>query len=135
MRAIPTDERLLRAIYKRYLDSFSAWSGENRTRATKVWVPVDIEALAKRFRCDEDLIFGRLYYHLNDRYGAQGSPEDRVSFFSIRVGQDRHCVNFPLLASVLADLQDQRKRFIISTRLAGLSLVISAISILIAVYR
>ena len=50
----------------------------------------------------------------------------------MRLGQDRHCVNFPLLTSVLSDLQDDKKRFIVSTRLAGLSLIVSSVSILIA---
>ena len=135
MAVIPTDERLLREIYKRYLRPFSEYSDENKTRSAKVWVPIDIMALAKRFRCDEDLIFGRLYYHMNAKYGSHTGSGDQVNFFSMRIGGDRHCVNFPLLASVLSDLQDERKRFIVSTRLAGLSLVVSAASILIAIYR
>lgn len=135
MAVIPTDERLLREIYKRYLRPFSEYSDENKTRSAKVWVPIDIMALAKRFRCDEDLIFGRLYYHMNAKYGSQTGSGDPVNVFSMRIGGDRHCVNFPLLASVLSDLQDERKRFIVSTRLAGLSLVVSAASILIAIYR
>ena len=135
MAVIPTDERLLREIYKRYLRPFSEYSDENKTRSAKVWVPIAIMALAKRFRCDEDLIFGRLYYHMNAKYGSQTGSGDPVNVFSMRIGGDRHCVNFPLLASVLSDLQDERKRFIVSTRLAGLSLVVSAASILIAIYR
>ncbi len=132
MAGIPTDERLLAELYRRYLRTFSDWSDENRTRAAKIWVPIDIEALAKRFRSDPDLIFGRLYYHMNEKYGSSTGDGDRVNFFNIRLGQDRHCVNFPLLTSVLSDLQDDKKRFIVSTRLAGLSLIVSAVSILIA---
>ncbi|MEO0982264.1 MAG: hypothetical protein AAFX03_06390 [Pseudomonadota bacterium] len=133
-RAIPTDEVLLADIYRRYLKPFSEFSEETKTRSTKIWMPIDIEALAKAYRCDPDLIFGRLYYHMNAKYGASTGDGDQVNFFNIRLGQDRHCVNFPLLASVLADLQDDRKRFVISTRLAGLSLIVSAVSIAIAVF-
>ena len=133
MPGLPTDERLLREIYRRNLKAFSAYSDENRTRSSKIWMPIDIKALGRRFRCDEDLIFGRLYYHMNAKYGSHTGSGDQVNFFSIRVGADHHCVNFPLLASVLSDLQDERKRFIVSTRLAGLSLLVSAASILIAV--
>ncbi|MEM6665633.1 MAG: hypothetical protein AAF638_04455 [Pseudomonadota bacterium] len=131
-RHIPTDEELLSEIYERYLKAFSDFSEENKTRATKIWMPIDIEVLSKRFRCDPDLIFGRLYYHLNEKYGSKSSDGQEVNFFNMRLGQDRHVVNFPLLSSVLADLQDDRKRFIVSTRIAGLSLVVSAISIAIA---
>ena len=134
MAGIPTDERLLAEIYRRYLADFSAYSDENKIRSTKIWMPIDIDALAKRFRCDADLIFGRLYYHLNGKYGSHTGDGDTVSFFAVRLGGDRHCVNFPLLASVLADLQNDKKRFVISTRLAALSLLISAASILIAVF-
>jgi len=132
-RAIPTDETLLATIYKRHLNDFSDWSEENKTRVTKIWVPIDIEALGKRFRCDPDLIFGRLYYHMNEKYASSTGDGQDVNFFNMRLANDRHVVNFPLLTSVLADLQDNRKRFIISTRVAALSLVVSAISIGIAV--
>ena len=132
MAGIPTDERMLAEIYRRYLRTFSDFSDENRTRTAKIWVPIDIEALARRFRSDPDLIFGRLYYHMNEKYGSSTGDGDRVNFFNMRLGQDRHCVNFPLMTSVLSDLQDDKKRFIVSTRLAGLSLIVSSVSILIA---
>ncbi len=132
-RPIPTDETLLSIIYKENLKAFSEWSEENKTRVAKIWVPIDIDALGKKFRCDPDLVFGRLYYHMNEKYGSSTGDGQDVNFFNMRLANDRHVVNFPLLTSVLADLQDNRKRFIISTRLAALSLVISAISIGIAV--
>lgn len=132
-RAIPTDEMLLATIYKRNLKAFSEWSEENKTRVTKIWVPIDIDVLGKKFGCDPELIFGRLYYHMNGKYGSSTGDGQDVNFFNMRLANDRHVVNFPLLTSVLADLQDNRKRFIVSTRLAALSLVVSAISIGIAV--
>ncbi|MCA8899853.1 MAG: hypothetical protein KDA53_01235 [Hyphomonas sp.] len=134
MAGIPTDERLLAHIFRKYERAFADWSDENKTRATKIWVPIDIEAVAKHYRCDPDLIFGRLYYHMNHRYASNTGDGDKVNFFNMRLGPDRHCVNFPLLASVLADLQEDKKRFQVSTRMAALSLVVSAVSILIAIF-
>lgn len=134
MATIPTDERLLAHIYRTYERAFGDWSEETKTRSTKIWVPIDIETIAKRFRCDPDLIFGRLYYHMNAKYGSHTGDGDKVNMFSLRIGQDRHCVNFPLVASVLADLQDDKKRFQVSTRMAALSLIVSALSILIAIF-
>ena len=134
MATIPTDERLLAEIYKRYERAFGEFSDENKTRATKIWVPIDIDALARRFRCDPDLIFGRLYYHMNAKYGSHTGDGDKVNVFSMRIASDHHCVNFPLVASILADLQDDKKRFLVSTRMAALSLVVSALSILIAIF-
>jgi hypothetical protein len=132
-RAIPTDETLLATICRQYLQTFSEWTDENKTRVTKIWVPIDIDALGRKFRCDPDLIFSRPYYHMNEKYGSKTGDGQEVNFFNMRLANDRHVVNFPLLTSVLADLQDNRKRFIISTRLAALSLVVSAVSIGIAV--
>ena len=133
-RSIPTDQALLEEIYRRYLRDFSDWSEDNKTRVTKIWVPIDIDRLAKKYRCDPDLIFGRFYYHFNEKYGSSTGDGQDVNFFNMRLGQDRHVVNFPLLASVLADLQNDHKRFIVSTRLAALSLVVSSVSIMIAVF-
>lgn len=132
-RPIPTDEHLLAMIYKNNLKAFSDWSEDNKTRVAKIWVPIDIDTMAKKYRCDPDLIFGRLYYHMNQKYGSTTGDGQDVNFFNMRLANDRHVVNFPLLTSVLANLQDERKRFIVSTRLAALSLVVSAISIGIAV--
>ena len=131
-RSIPTDETLLAEIYRRYLKDFSAHSEENKIRQTKIWVPIDIESIAKKFRSDPDLLFGRLYYHFNGKFASTTGDGDDVSFFHMRLGPDKHVVNFPLLTSVLADLQDDRKRFVISTRLAALSLIASATSVAIA---
>ena len=61
-RAIPTDEMLLATIYKRNLKAFSEWSEENKTRVSKIWVPIDIDVLGKKFGCDPELIFGRLLF-------------------------------------------------------------------------
>ena len=133
-RAIPTDQTLLSDIYKRNLKAFSEYSEDSKTRQTKIWVPIDIDDMGKRFRCDPDLIFGRLYYHFNEKYGSSTGDGENVNFFNMRLAQDRHVVNFPLLTSVLANLQDDHKRFLVSTRLAALSLIVSSISIAIAVF-
>jgi hypothetical protein len=131
-RDLPTDLRLLDAIYRSHVAAFSEFSEENKTRGTKIWMPIDIEALAKRFGTDPDMIFGRLYYHLNGKH-RQPMKDETLEFFQLRVGPDRHCVNFPFLASVLADLREERRRFVVATRIAALSLVISLASITVAV--
>ena len=109
MAAIPTDERMLGLIYKHYIDDFKAHSDENQVRTTKIWVPMDLDMLAKKLRCDPDLLFGRLYYHMNGKYGSKTGDGDDVSFFLMRLGQDKHVVNFPLMTSVLADLKEDKK--------------------------
>lgn len=130
---LPTDEQLLDAIYTANVRDFSAFSEDKPSRSSKIWLPIDIDALAGRFGCDADLIFGRLYYHLNGKYRQSLGENEAIEFFQLRVGRDRHCVNFPFLASVLADLREDRRRYEVSTRIAALSLVLSLISIGLAV--
>ena len=134
MAAIPTDERLLGLIYKSYIGDFKAHTEENQIRQTKIWVPLDLEMLSKKLRSDPELLFGRLYYHMNGKYGSRTGDGEDVSFFYIRLGPDKHVVNFPLMTSVLADLKEDKRRFIISTRVAGLSLLVSLASVAIALY-
>ena len=129
---IPTDLVLLNEIYKANYGKFVDFSDAQKSRSTKIWVPIDIENLAQIFNLDPDIVFGRLYYHLNEKYSHQNSDGSKAEFFAIRIGSDRHCVNFPYLSSILASLRDEHAKFLTATGIAGLSLVISILSILIA---
>lgn len=131
-RRLPTDLELLDVIYRTNLEAFSAFSDDNKTRSTKIWMPIDIDAIAQHYDVDPDLIFGRLYYHLNGKFRQPMGENEVLEFFQMRVGGDRHCVNFPFLASVLADLREDRRRFVVATRIAALSLVISLVSLAVA---
>jgi len=133
MPRLPTDRTLLGEIYSRHYQEFVAYSDENKNRSTKIFVPININDIAKEFDTDPDMIFGRLYYHLNKIHGAEDKDGNRSDFFAIRVGGDTHCVNFPFLSSILADLEDQHRQFVVATGLAGFSLVVSFISVLIAI--
>lgn len=135
MKQLPTDRALLSAIYDRYYAAFSSYSKEESPRSSKIYVPIDVEELAREFRVDPDIIFGRLYYHLNQKYGYSHEDGTKVPFFTLKAGGDRHCVNFPYLASILADLADEHSRYRTATGLAALSLVISAASLVITLMR
>ena len=130
---IPTDLKVLRVIYNRYYDDFQAYPNEKKDRSSKTYVPIDIEEIAKHLDVDADIVFGRLYYHLNEKFSYKRDDGSKVEFFALRAGDDHHCVNFPYLALILADLQDQNRRYLMTTVIAGLSLVIAVISILISI--
>jgi len=134
MAKIPTDLKILQAIYDRYYDAFRAYSGENRGRSSKIFVPIDVGEVAESLGVDADIVFGRLYYHLNERFSYKHDDDSRVEFFALSVGDNRHCVNFPYLASVLADLQDRNRKYLVPTVLAGLSLIIAIIAILVSLF-
>jgi hypothetical protein len=129
MKKIPTDIEILEKIYRRYYDEFSAFSSDSPSRSAKVYVPIDIAELAKHFRVDVDIIFGRLYYHLEKKYGYTQSDNSKVHLFALKAGADTHCVHFPLLAAVLAGLRDEKNKHRWAIGLAIVSLVLSIISI------
>lgn len=135
MRYLPTDLQILNAIYDRYYQVFTNFSDENRTRGTKIYVPIDIPQIARDLKVDDDIVFGRLYYHLNQKHGYQQDDGAHVNFFTMRSGGDRHCVNFPLIASVLADLRAEHRKYRLATSMAIVSFVISIASFLISILR
>lgn len=125
----PSDLKILNAIYSLYYEEFKNFTQEpdvENGRVSKIYVPINCKVIAKKLDVDNDIVFGRLYYHLEQKYGYENG-ESKVAFFSLGVGSDRHCVNFPLLASVLAGLQEESSKFQWATILSGLAVVISIV--------
>ena len=133
MKKLQTDLEILNAIYEKYYDTFASYNDVNQTRNDKVYVPIDIKSIAKSLGVDGDIIFGRLYYHLNKKYGYIKENGKKVSFFEKNFNNEMHIINFPLMASVLADLRDQQKKYTISMWIAGVSACISIIAAVISV--
>ena len=126
----PSDLKILDVIYKLYYDEFQSFTQEpdvQNGRVGKIHVPIDCKMIARELGVDSDIVFGRLYYHLEERYGYKREGSNRVSFFSLGVEGDRHCVNFPLLASVLAGLQEENSKFQWATVLSAIALLISIV--------
>ena len=100
-------------------------------------MPIDIAAIAKDLKVDPDIIFGRLYYHLEHKYGYEqthGPSEARVYLFAQNLGDEHHVVNFPYLASILADLQQDNRKFTNTMTLATIALGISLVAALISAF-
>lgn len=131
---VPSDLSVLEAIYEEYHHEFSRFSrgGEN-SRQTKVFVPVDCQKIAQRLGVDGDIVFGRLYYHLEQKHGYKRPDGSNVAFFVLQAGNDRRCVNFPLLASVLARLQEEDSKARHATFLAWFAIGVSFISVVATV--
>ena len=133
MKRLPTDREILNAIYDRYYQVFAQYTDGDDSRSTKIYVPIDVGQIAGDLKDDVHIIFGRLYYHLEKKYGYRQDDDTIVHLFSLKVGEDTHCVNFPLAAAVLADLRHQAKKYNMATWIAAGSLAISLISIAISI--
>jgi len=126
-KKIPTDLEILEEIYEQTYDQFASYDKENPNRKTKIFVPFDLEGVADNLNVDADIIFGRLYYHLNKKYGYRKNNNTTVSIYTT-IKDDGHSVNLPLVASVLSDLRNENKKFRIATGIAIISLIISIIA-------
>ena len=126
MAKLPTDLEILNDIYDRYYYDFTAYTADNKIRETKIYISIDIEAIARRMGVDNDIIFGRLYYHLNNMYNYEHLDGTLVTLFTLTAGEETNCVNFPYLASILAELREKHNKY-------RAALIISLISIGIAV--
>lgn len=133
MKQLPTDLEILNMIYERYYESFTTFTQGDNSRSAKIYVPIDINRVAEDLNIDGDIVFGRLYYHLEKKYGYRQDNGSLVHFFSLRIGSDIHCINFPLASAVLADLRDQAKKYNWAKGIAIVSLFISLISIFISI--
>lgn len=129
MKKTPSDLKLLNAIYNQYYEDFINHSTDNKLRESKIYVPIDCAKIADQLGVDADIVFGRLYYHLQNKYGYTQDDGTIVPFFTKNIGNDKHCVHFPYLSSVLAALRVENNRYTITTWIAIAALVISSIAI------
>jgi hypothetical protein len=128
----PSDLKILSLIYKLYYEEFKNYMQSDDVqngRVSKIYVPINCKMIAKELDVDGDIVFGRLYYHLEHKYGYKQEDGTKVHFFTLGVETDRHCVNFPLLASVLAGLEDESRKFQIATYTSALAVVVAVIAL------
>jgi hypothetical protein len=131
MNDIPTDLEILTEIYESYHESFKAYAQEEPDRIARIRVPININEVAEACGVEEDMIFGRLYYHFNKKYSYYDEKGEKITFFA-SIKFEGMSVNFPLVASVLADLKEEHRKFKIATGVALAALTISVIALVMA---
>lgn len=109
MNKIPTDLEIVEELYDRYYDAFRKYAKEEPDRIARIRVPVNVKEVAGAIGIEEDMIFGRIYYHFNKKYSYTDDKGNATTFFTTDKFEGLS-VNFPLVASVLADLREERKR-------------------------
>lgn len=130
MSKLPTDRKILRCIYTMYQDSYPGPKTPAGHGANDPYIPIDIAAIAARLSCVPELLFGRLYYHLDQKYRYRQDNEAIVSLFSLKVGEKRHAIHFPYLAAMLAGLEHEHRKQAWSLGIALFALVLSVASII-----
>jgi hypothetical protein len=125
-----TDKEILERIYADYKESFQSFTREDPSRSSKIYVPIDVAALAKSLNTDAHELFGRLNYHLDQKYRYQQIGDAWVHLFAFKVGEDRDAINYPYLAAILAGMRQERTRESLSLVLSILSLIVSIIALI-----
>jgi hypothetical protein len=129
MSKLPTDLKIFKALYKEYAGAFQDFKLGEPSRATKIYVPIDVKHVAKLLGTDAHELFGRLYYHLDHSYRYKQDDGAYVHLFAFQVGPDRHCINYPYLAAILADQKSKHLRELWALGLSILSLIVAGLSL------
>jgi hypothetical protein len=126
------DFKLLRAIYELHQNEYAGYVEGSRQSAGMV--PLDIEAIATRLGVEPVSVLGRLYYHLDPIYAQESADgRSRKPFYARAFGDERACINFPLLEAVLAGLWQERSRDRWTRWIASLSLGLAVASLVVSI--
>lgn len=131
MNKLPSDLRVLECIYRVHASAFVKYSKDDPSRSSKIYVPMDLSLVAAELRTDPHILFGRLYYDLDNRYRYKNDDASIVHLFAFAVGEDRHCVNYPYLAGVLAGMRQESSIQRWTLVISAVSLVISFVALLL----
>jgi hypothetical protein len=62
---------------------------------------------------------------MQEKYGYTRDDGSKVALYTPIAGEENRCVNLPLLASVLAGLQQENSKFLSATLMSGIALAVS----------
>lgn len=127
-----TDRLLLKTIYEHYYEEFCSYKKENPNRTTKNYISLDLDVIGLNLNLNSAIVFGRLYYHLDKKYSYRQEDGARVSLFELRMKEEIHLINFPLLSAVLAELEEEYIRFTRPFYISAGALLVSILAVLIA---
>ena len=82
MDDIPTDLEIIEDIYYRYHDDFRKYAKKEPDRIARIRVPIEVEDVAEACGVEEDMIFGRIFYHFNKKYSYTDTKGEVTTFFT-----------------------------------------------------
>lgn len=101
-------------------------SGENDP-----YLPIEISAISKKLKYRPELLFGRLYYYLDQKHRYKQENGSLVPLFLLNCKGKGHCVHFPYLVSILAGHQEEHRKQSWALAISVIALVISLATIFI----
>jgi hypothetical protein len=121
----PSEREVLRCVAEMYE---SAYPG-SRPGENDPYLPIDVTAVAGKLGCKPQLLFGYLYYYLDHKHRYETGPHTWTHLFAVKIGDRRHCVNYPYLAGILAahDVEHTRSQWAIWLSVVALVLSLAAI--------
>lgn len=126
----PTDKEILEHIYHRYYDEYN---DDKNDRISLPYVPLDLDQIAKDLGISRLMLFGRLFYHLTNKYKTDDKNTLSKFFQTQLKGETKtesNVVHFPLVGAILAEMRTEEKKTRISNVLSIAALVISIIAAL-----
>ncbi len=131
MEHIPTDLEIIEDIYYRYYDEYKKYAKDEPDRIARIRVPVNIQEIADACGVEEDMIFGRLYYHFNKKYSYKNEDGEITTFFMSEKFEGLS-VNYPLVSAVLADLTSEKKRTTLFITISAVAVMLSVVAVILA---
>lgn len=92
-----------------YTSEFEAAQSLPDKDGNRIYVPINTREVAGLLGDNPQVLFGRLYYHLDTKYRYQQAGGAMVHLFSLKVGSASHCINYPFLCALLADMRDKKR--------------------------
>jgi hypothetical protein len=129
MSRLATDREILRLIYETYKDRYPGKKSETGRGENDPYVPIDLVSLAHQLNCNPELLFGRLYYHLDRTHRYRQDNNALVPLFYLKLDERMHVIHFPYLSSILADLEDKHRRERWALGISIVALVVSIASV------
>jgi len=130
LMSLPTDRKILNCIFEMYKTAYPGKEPGQACGKNDPYLPINIAEAASLLHCSPEMLFGRLYYHLDAKHRYTQDNGTQVHLFSLKVGPEMHCVNFPYLAAVLAGKNEEYKRQLWSLGVAIAALILSVASII-----
>ncbi|KAF1728302.1 hypothetical protein CSC76_05925 [Pseudoxanthomonas mexicana] len=134
MAKLSTDREILHCIYEMYAADFRAnQKMPDDDVGNRIYLPIDVRAVASKLGDDPHVLFGRLYYHLAHEYGYKKDDGARVDLFAFKIADQMHCINYPYLAAILSDHLSQHTENTKAFWLSIAALIVSIVSALATV--